>query len=74
MKKRLIILLILIVSALAIFIAGGIAASADSDNGGEAELNQSISELLKDLDLSELQKYLDENSDSYLFNFGDTAK
>ncbi|MDE7454184.1 MAG: hypothetical protein K2N22_07245, partial [Clostridia bacterium] len=36
-------------------------------------MNESISDLLEDLDLSELQKYLDENSDSYLYNFGSTA-
>lgn len=48
--------------------------SAMADNEGEAQLSENISELLEGLDLSELQKYLDENSDSYLFNFGNTAK
>lgn len=41
---------------------------------GKAELNENISELLSDLDLSELQQYLDENGNNYLFKFGDTAQ
>ncbi|MDE6597369.1 MAG: stage III sporulation protein AE [Clostridia bacterium] len=73
MKKRLILLLVLIAAAVAIFVVSGMAASAD-DKDGEEELNESISQLLKDLDLTELQAYLDEHSDSYLFKFGDTAK
>lgn len=44
-----------------------------ADGGGD-ELNQSISQLLEGLDLSELQSYLDGNSDSLLHNFGDTAR
>lgn len=71
MKKKFIILLVLTAVAVLIFALSGIVASADD---GEAELNQSIAELLEKLDLNELQKYLDENSDSYLFNFGNTAK
>lgn len=70
MKKRLIFLIILIVAAVILLAAGGIAAFAED---GKQEINDSISSLLEDLDLSELQKYLDEHSDSYLFNFGDTA-
>lgn len=70
MKKRLIIFLILVLACVCIFAVGGIAANADE---GEDQINQSISDLLNDLDLSELQKYLDEHSDSYLFNFGNTA-
>lgn len=50
----------------------GIAVSAATD--GAAELNENIAKLLEGLDLSELQKYLDENADSYLFKFGGTAK
>ncbi len=50
----------------------GIAVSAATD--GATELNGNIAKLLENLDLSELQKYLDENADSYLFNFGGTAK
>ena len=41
---------------------------------GEEELSQNIEDVLEGLDLSDLQKYLDENSDSYLFNFGDNAR
>lgn len=50
----------------------GIVVSAATD--GATELNGNIAKLLENLDLSELQKYLDENADSYLFNFGGTAK
>lgn len=71
MKKRFILLIILVLAVIAVFATGGIAAYAED---GESEINQSISDLLEDLDLSELQKYLDEHSESYLFNFGDTAK
>ena len=56
---------------IALILTGGIAAFAD-DTGLE-DINQNISDLLKDLDLSELQKYLDENTDSYLLKFGSTA-
>lgn len=70
MKKKCAILIVLVVSVILFIAMGGIAAFADE--GGE-QLNQSISDLLKDLDLNELQKYLDEHKDSYLFNFGDTA-
>lgn len=48
--------------------------TAVSEKDGREELNTNISDLLDDLDLSELQKYLDEHSDSYLYNYGDTAK
>lgn len=51
---------------------GGITAVSEKD--GREELNTNISDLLDDLDLSELQKYLDEHSDSYLYNYGNTAK
>lgn len=72
MKKRAVLLIIIIVPAAACVFAGGITAYAEED--GSKELNESISGLLEDLDLSELQNYLDEHSDSFLFNFGDTAK
>ncbi len=72
MKKRAVLLIIIIVAAAACVFAGGITAYAEED--GSKELNESISGLLEDLDLSELQNYLDEHSDSFLFNFGDTAK
>lgn len=70
MKKKCILLAILIVVFVLLLLSGGIVAFADD---GVGELNQSISDLLKDLDLSELQKYLDENGDSELFKFGNTA-
>ena len=70
MKKRTFILIIMLLLLVALLVMSGIAASASE---GEVEINESISELLKDLDLSELQKYLDEHSDSYLFNFGNNA-
>ncbi|MCI9407567.1 MAG: hypothetical protein HFK06_04340 [Clostridia bacterium] len=71
MKKRLILLIILAAGLIALILTGGIAAFAD-DTGLE-DINQNIADLLKDLDLSELQKYLDENTDSYLLKFGSTA-
>ena len=49
----------------------GISAYAEE---GREELSENIANLLNDLDLSELQQYLDQNGDSYLFNFGNTAK
>ena len=70
MKKKFILLAVLVIAIVAIFALSGIAAHAE---GEEQELNENISKLLEDLDLSELQKYLDENEGSFLFNFGDTA-
>ena len=52
--------------------AVGSAAYAATD--GRAELNENILKLLEELDLSELQKYLDTHTDSYLLNFGNTAR
>lgn len=49
----------------------GISAYAED---GREELSENIANLLNDLDLSELQQYLDQNGDSYLFNFGNTAR
>ncbi len=70
MKRRLI--LILVLAALALFAAGGISAYADTT--GEGELNESISDLLDNLDLSELQQYLDEHDGKFLTGYGDSAK
>lgn len=56
---------------IAIFLIGGKAAYADE---GEDQLNQSISDLLKDLDLSELQSYLDEHENAFLSGFGNSAE
>lgn len=57
-------------------IASGIAAKAEGDVQEEklAELNENIRRLLNDLDLSELQKYLDEHGNSFIANFGDNAR
>ena len=57
MKKRAVLLIIIIVAVAACLFAGGITAYAEED--GSKELNESISGLLEDLDLSELQQYLD---------------
>ena len=70
MKKKFILLVVLIIAIVTIFALSGIAAHAEEE---EKELNENISKLLEDLDLSELQKYLDENEGSALFKFGDTA-
>ncbi len=48
--------------------------AAFADDKGRQELNQSIEELLEDLDLSELQEYLDGNDNGFLTGFGGTAK
>ncbi len=45
-----------------------------ADDDGRRELNENISNLLNDLDLSELQEYLDGNGNSILSGFGNTAK
>lgn len=44
-----------------------------AEEDGRAELNQSISDLLADLDLSELQDLLDGDSDGLIHKFGDGA-
>ena len=45
-----------------------------AEDEGRIELNENIIKLLDELDLSELQKYLDDNADSYLFNYGGSAR
>ena len=57
MKKKFILLTLLIAVAVAVFIGVSLTASADEDK--KIELNENIIKLLEDLDLSELQKYLD---------------
>lgn len=52
---------------------GGIYAFA-AKNDGKAELNQNISDLLDKLDLSELQIFLEEDENNFLFSFGGTAR
>ena len=73
MKNKIILLVILIVSVVSLFAITGITAHAEEEDGRK-ELNENILQLLEDLDLSELQKYLDDNEDSFLFQFGDTAR
>lgn len=71
MKKKLVFLILIAVALVGFLAAGGVCAYADD---GSREINDSITDLLDDLDLTELQKYLDEHGDSYLFSFGSTAK
>ena len=54
------------------FVPAGVAQAAE-EQSGEEQLSQNIEEVLDGLDLSALQKYLDEHSESYRFNFGDNA-
>lgn len=44
------------------------------DKDSRVELNENITNILDDLDLTELQKYLDGSSNSFLAKFGSTAK
>lgn len=71
-KRRLLILLLLLLIIFFIAVLSSITALAEKE--GDEQLNESISQLLEDLDLEELQKYLDENSDSYLYKYGNSAK
>ena len=61
---------VLIVITLPLLIGETVIAFADDG----AELNENISSILDSLDLSEIQKYLDEYGSDYVFSFGDTAK
>lgn len=71
MKSKLIALIILLIATIGMFYSFSIAAVAKT--AGEEDLYQNISQLIKDLDLTKLQHYLDEHSDSYLLKFGSTA-
>lgn len=71
MKKKLLIYLMLSLVIALFILTGEAVAFADE---GEDELNENISDILRELDLNELQKYLDEHSDSYLYSFGNTAE
>lgn len=71
-KRRLLILLLLLLIIFFIAVLSSITALAEKE--GDEQLNESISQLLEDLDLEELQKYLDDNSDSYLYKYGNSAK
>lgn len=57
---------------IATFVFATLSAAAEDDK--RVELNDNIANLLDDLDLSKLQEYLDSDNDSYLFNFGNSAR
>lgn len=69
-KKALIAFLFLIFLVIIWLIAVNFAVAADESE----ELSENIKDLLDKLDLSDLQKYLDENGSGYLKNFGGTAR
>lgn len=62
----------MLVLAVFLFASGGVVAFAAED--GKTEITDNISSLLDGLDLSELQKYLDEHGNDYLFKFGNSAR
>ncbi len=62
----------MLVLAVFLFASGGVVAFAAED--GKTEITDNISNLLDGLDLSELQKYLDEHGNDYLFKFGNSAR
>lgn len=72
-KRRLLLLLVGAAFILIVTVILPAVASAAEQEDGREELAQNIEDVLGGLDLSALQQYLDENSDSYLFNFGDNA-
>ena len=72
-KRRLLLLLVAAAFILIVTVILPAVASAAEQEDGREELAQNIEDVLGGLDLSALQQYLDENSDSYLFNFGDDA-
>lgn len=71
MKTKIKIIFVLTVTAFVLFCAAGGIASADD---AEVELNDNINEILDGLDLSALDEYLNNYKDSFLFNFGDSAR
>ncbi len=62
----------MLVLAVFLLASGGVIAFAAED--GKTEITDNISNLLDGLDLSELQKYLDEHGNDYLFKFGNSAR
>lgn len=58
----------------ALMLGGGGSAAVFAEEDGKAQINENIVNLLNNLDLSELEKYLENDSDNYLFNFGSTAR
>lgn len=71
MKKKIIFIITLIIAVISVFAITGTVAYAEGEE--KKELSENILKLLEDLDLSELQKYLDENDGNFLFQFGNTA-
>ena len=72
-RRRLIVAAAVMCLLLFLLLVPATAAYAE-DTDGEEQLSQNIEEVLGGLDLSALQRYLDEHSDSYLFNFGNNAE
>lgn len=71
-KKRVFIFVIFFIAAVFLI---PVARYAFADEGNEQEeLNQYISDLLGELDLNELDRYLTENSQEFLSGFGNNAK
>jgi stage III sporulation protein AE len=71
MKKRYFAIFAVIAIFLLLLIFGG-SMSAYADEG-EEDLSESIQSILKELDLSELDNYLQEHSESYLLSYGNSA-
>lgn len=69
-KIALTVLFFIFILTFPLLFDGGICAYADDG----ADLNENISSIIDSLDLTEIQKYLDEYGNDYLFSFGDTAK
>ena len=69
-KILIIALSVALIVLLPILLGGTVIAFADDG----AELNQNIDSIIDSLDLTEIQKYLDEYGGDYIFSFGDTAK
>jgi stage III sporulation protein AE len=62
----------LLIIALFIFVAFGVGCVYAYADGGE-ELTDNLNDILQSIDLTDLQNYLDTHSDSFAFNFGNTA-
>ncbi len=59
---------------IAVCLIASLSVGAAADDGGREELNENLTSLLEDLDLTELQKYLDSDNENILHKFGDSAK
>lgn len=59
---------------IALCLIASLSVGAAADDGGREELNENLTSLLEDLDLTELQKYLDSDNENILHKFGDSAK